>query len=109
MSVIPRWPPIAAFRPVKAAVSWLVRQRDGPVPGGGDAAGLPGWVAAAGVALTVAPLVAVGAGEFVATVWSDGLLEQAEARTAEQRAAVSTATPRTADLRCKAEVIIVFP
>jgi hypothetical protein len=88
---------------------WLVWQRGGPVPDGGDAAGVPGWVTAAGAALAVAPLVAAGAGELVATVWSNGLREQAEARTADQTAAVSTAKSCTADLRCKAEVIIVTP
>jgi hypothetical protein len=95
---MPRWPPIAAFRPVKAAASWLVWQRGGPVPGGAGAPEVPGWVVATGAALAVAPPVAAGAGELVAAVWSDGLLlEQAEARATEQAAAASTAKPRAGD------------
>jgi hypothetical protein len=97
---MPRWPPIAAFRPVKAAASWLVWQRGEPVPGGAGAPAVPGWIVATGAALAVAPLVAAGAGELAAARCSGGLaLEQAEARATKQEATASTVRPRTGDLR----------
>jgi hypothetical protein len=108
MSVIPRWPPEAAFRPVKAAASWRVWQRAMMAAGGagvpdGD---VPGWVAAG---LAGADRVAAGAGGLVPG-WACGLLaEQAAASTIVQAARVSAAAPRAGGQRAGAEVIMVSP
>src|SRR2546429_1578161 len=105
MRVIPRCPPIAAFRPVKAVDSWPVRQRGRARAGGIGAPGVPGPVVAAGVALAVAPLVA-GGGERGATGGPAGVPpEHAEVSSTEQAAAGSTARPPTGDHRPRADCI----
>lgn len=118
MSVIPRPPPLAAFRPVKAAASWPVRQRRSPLADGactavmtGPAAatGTAGWGVAAGAALAAAVL-ADAADEPVAA-WRAGeaLPEQAATSSAGQATAKTAARPRTGGLPPRTEVITLPP
>src|SRR2546429_7523698 len=103
MRVIPRCPPIAAFRPVKAVDSWPVRQRGRARAGGIGAPGVPGPVVAAGVGLAVAPLVA-GGGQRRATGGPAGLPpEEAGTNRTEKAGGGSTAKAKTGDPPARAE------